>query len=49
MTKFFFETRVARSTGGVTWRSHDIFFYLCFYLHLFNVIKFFFFDSWGFR
>ena len=30
-------------------QSHDIFFYLCFYLHLFNVIKFFFFDSWGFR
>ena len=22
--------------------------YFCFYLHLFNVIKFFFFDSWGF-
>ena len=30
-------------------QSHDIFFYLCFYLHLFNVIKLFFFDSWGFR
>ena len=30
-------------------QSHDIFFYLCFYLHLFNVIMFFFFDSWGFR
>ena len=38
------------STAGLCIRqSHDIFFYLCFYLHLFNVIKFFFFDSWGFR
>ena len=30
-------------------RSHDMFFYFCFYLHLFTVIKFFFFDSGGFR
>ena len=37
------------SIGLCIRQSHDIFFYFCFDLHLFNVMKFFFFDSWGLR